>query len=164
MISFESMLAIERIMQAGPDVIFIFSGFWSFFWKLTEKIQRGFHVLSIFRCLRIDWFYKVCSDIMCTPPIHIHDWKFLFRKFVSNESLVKVFISSITPWETRRRHRYADNLLAWSRFLSTWIRCAGGRRRARWLTAQSQCENAVESWYLNRCGLPSGPYKLGPRD
>ena len=43
-------------------------------------------ILSIFRCLKIDWFYQVCGNIMCTPPIHFHDWKILLRKYISNES------------------------------------------------------------------------------
>ena len=35
---------------------------------------------------QIDWFYQVCCNIMCTPPIHFHDWKILLRKYISNES------------------------------------------------------------------------------
>ena len=42
-------------------------------------------MLFIFRCLKIDWFYQVCGNIMCTPPIHFHDWKILLRKYISNE-------------------------------------------------------------------------------
>jgi len=70
---------------------------------------------------------------MCTPPIHIHDWKFLFRKYISNESHVNAFINSMRDASTAQVCRQPPRLIALplphAPALTPAMQCGGHPRR-----------------------------------